>query len=228
MSVGLYGQTVAQSFKSDTAFIAEARIAAAKRYTTDVGVNSNFYSGSAYNEYSPQEDEHPYYTADWKYGSVNYGGEQYDNVPLLYDMAEDQLISAYVHGNSIRLVRDKVRWFTFDNKKFIKITGPLLPLGFYQLVYEGKDFRYLIRRQKTFYMRTDGNTLRNSFDLKTDYFMEKDGRIYQVRSQRALLSLLGDKKQEVKRFMRENDIRYIINREASAPSILGYYEQLNP
>jgi len=218
-------QATGQSFKADTAFIAEARANAIKRYTDEVGVNSNFYNGSQYIEYSPQTDEHPYLLPDWTYGSVTYGGERYDHVSLLLDVAEDQLITTYSYGNPIRLVREKVGAFTMNDKSFVRVSDPQVPAGFYQLVYSGET-RFLIKRRKTFYTKVDGNDIRNAYDLKVDYYLYKNGTYHNVRGERSLLAPLADRKQDVKKFMREQHIRYGADKERAAISILGFYDQI--
>jgi hypothetical protein len=214
-----------QSFTSDTSFVAEARKNAIARYNKEVDINSSFFSGSEYAEYVPQVDEHPYLIQDWTYGSVNYGGAQYDHVSLLFDIAEDQVISAYPYGNLFRLVREKVRSFTMNDMTFVKVSDPQVSPGFYQLVYAG-DTRFLVRHRKTLYKKVDGNDIRNAFDLKVDYYLVKDGTYHSIRGLRSLLAVLGDHKQELKKFIRERHIRYSENKEESAISILGFYDQI--
>lgn len=216
-----------QSFASDTGFVANARTSAIKRYTEEVGVNSSFYNGSEYHEYSPQLNEHPYLVPDWTYGTVVYGREQYDHVPLLFDIAEDQLITSYIHGNPIRLVRERVQSFTLNDTKFIRVDNRQVPSGFYQLVY-GNKTSFLIRRQKTFHTVLDGSVLRNAFDFKIEYYLVKDGKFHTIRGERGLLVALGDHRQELKRFIRDRNIRFHVNKERSAYSILQYYDQLTP
>jgi hypothetical protein len=214
-----------QSLQSDTAFVAQARANAIKRHTEEVGVNSNFYNGAQYEEYSPQTNEHPYLHPDWSYGSVEYDGEFYKRVPLLFDIANDQVVSSYIHGNTFRLVNEKVGSFILKDQKFVRITDEQVPAGFYQLVYDGKT-RFVIRRRKMFFTKLDGNVIRNAFDLKIEYYLVKDGKFHLVRGERSLLGSLGDHKQEVKKFMRERRIHYGSDKEKSAVSILTYYDQI--
>jgi hypothetical protein len=221
------GAALGQEFKSDTAFIATAKASAIRLYTVEAGVKSNFYNGSEYYEYSPQADEHPYLDPNWKYGSVLYGRELYTNVPLLLDIADDDLITTYSHGNAIRLVHDKVESFTIEEDRFRSINDPQVPRGFYQVVYEGET-SFMIRRAKTFHARIEGNTIQNDFDLKVVHYVVKDGIFHIVRGERSLLSALGDHRQELKKFIRERKIEYRSNKEKSAYAILQYYDQLTP
>jgi ribosomal protein L21E len=214
-----------QNSLSDTAFVALAQQNAVKLYTTRIGAVSNVYNGGQYMEYRPQEDEHPYLTPDWIYGDVEYGGEHYKSVSLLYDLSVDELITMHTHGNAIQMIQRKVKSFQLGDRTFVRINNDQIKEGFYERLYDGK-VKFYARRQKSLYVKASGNVLRNMFESYDYYYLLKDGRFHSFKSRGSLLRLLSDHKAELKKFARETKMNYRSDREGSAVRILGYYDEI--
>src|SRR5687768_6744309 len=79
----------------DTTFLQEAVLNAVKQYEASLAEQSILYNGSEYAEPSRTENEyHPFFKSDdWLIGSVDYDGEQFTDIPLLYDLTGDKLIT---------------------------------------------------------------------------------------------------------------------------------------
>jgi hypothetical protein len=223
LSIGLIR---GQAYIADTTFVADAKKNAVKLYTARLGVVSNVYNGSEYAEYRPQRDENPYLTPDWIYGSVNYGGEQYESIPLLLDIANDELITMYASGNAIQMIREKVRSFKLEDRTFARLTNSQVSPGFYELMYDGK-VKYYAKRQKTLYQKLNGTSLMNIFETSNTHYIVKNGTFHTFRTRGALLKVLGDHKAELKKFIREQRLPFGANREKSTVSVLAYYDQLS-
>src|SRR5688572_28813982 len=99
----------AQQPEPDTAFVAESKKQVSALYTTAIQHQSRLYNGSDYVIYIPRDEEHPYFEVDdWAYGSVEYWNELYENIPLMYDINVDQVITEHNRGNPIKLLPEKV------------------------------------------------------------------------------------------------------------------------
>jgi hypothetical protein len=216
-----------QNHTSDTTFLARSHKNAVGLYTTRIGPVSNVYNGGEYLEYRPQNDEHPYLTQDWVYGTVEYGGEQYEQVSLLYDISIDELITMHTYGNAIQMIKQKVKSFVFSDRTFVRIVNDQVPEGFYERMYDGK-VKFYARRQKAFYVKTSANVLINDFESSNTYYLLKDGVFHTFKSRGSLLRHLSDRKSELKKFTREQKMSYRPNREESAIRILRYYDEITP
>jgi hypothetical protein len=196
-------------------------------YTARIGPVSNVYNGGEYLEYRPQDDEHPYLTQDWITGTVEYGGERYESVSLLYDISIDELITMHTSGNAIKMIKQKVESFQLSDRTFVMITNDQVPDGFYERMYDGK-VKFYARRKKALYVKTTGNALFNTFESTNTYYLVKDGMFRSFKSRGSLLRQLSDRKAELKKFIRDQKMSYGSDREEGAVRILRYYDEITP
>ena len=106
----------------DTAFLAQAKKKSIVLYTSIIQHQSRLYNGNDYVIYFPRDEEHPYYkNDDWGNGSVSYWGELYENIPLLFDLAVDQIITEHNRGNPIKLLAEKVQGFVIWDHTFVRL-----------------------------------------------------------------------------------------------------------
>ncbi len=211
---------------ADTTFIADARKSAVRVYTTTVGVGSQLYNGSEYKEYRSQKDEFPYLFDDLMFGDVLFSGELYEGVPLYYDLANDQVVTSYPQGNKIQLTRDKVEYFDIGGHRIVRLNNNQLSEGFYDLLYDGKMKLYA-RRQKVLITKINGNVAENDFELRIKYYLLKDGVYRTVKSKGSILSILKDKKKDLKRLLKEEKLKSKANREKAMARMLAAYEKPN-
>jgi hypothetical protein len=220
-SVSSFGQ----SFKSDTAFVAEARKNFIDRYSTKLGGQSHLYNGSAYTEYISQGEEHPYFIDEWIDGSVVYDGDLYTNVPILYDLSLDRVvIDNQFSIKKVMLVNDKVSEFTIQGHHFVHLTDTELPPAHYELAYDGK-IKVYARHRKTLQSRVVDYSIINQFEEKKLYYIYKDGKFITVRGKRSMLNVLDDKKKELKKFIRDNQLSFT-DRLRDMSRLAQYYDQI--
>ncbi|HCZ36093.1 MAG TPA: hypothetical protein DHV26_09230 [Cytophagales bacterium] len=205
----------AQSIKSDTTFLAEAKKNAIERYTQALHSQSHLINGSRYlgselpdgRNYSTKE--HPFYSPDWEDGTVLYDREWY-HASFHYDITTQNLITDY-SGDYIQLVPEKIEQFTLGNHRFIKLREANLPHGFYEIAYDGPTPVY-IRWQKITETRFIDNKIMPEFIPKTTYFIKKNNAFYEVKSKRSVLSLLANHKAELKKFLSSQNQFFSENR----------------
>jgi hypothetical protein len=214
-----------QNSLPDTAFVAEAQKNAVKFYLSRPGFVSNVYNGTQYTEYRPQDNEHPYLTEDWIYGNVIYGGDRYESVPMLLDLSVDQLITVYPFGNAIQMIQDKVNSFELGSRKFVRLGNGQVKEGFYEQMYDGK-VKFYIRREKALQVRLQGTIQESSFEMSKAYYLYKDGVYHSFKTRKKFLHILEDRKQELKRYMRESGINFGADREMNAVRVLAYYDKI--
>lgn len=219
--------TTSWAQSTDTTFLADARKNAVRVYTTTVGVGSQLFNGSEYKEYRSQKDEFPYLFDDLMFGDIKFGGELYEGVPLYYDLVSDQVITSYPQGHKIQLTRNKVDYFDIGDHRVVRLNNNQLTEGFYDQLYDGKMKLYA-RRQKVLITKINGNVAENDFELRVKYYLLRNGSYRSIKSKGSILSILKDRKKELKRMLKEEKLRSKENREKAMARMLAVYEQLNP
>lgn len=222
-------RATAQSYTADTLFVARAKEYAQSLYQQSIGSQAGLFNGSAYVEYQPLKDEHPYFFADWVEGSIHYNGELYEKVPLLYDLQTDKIITEHARSfNKIQLVDEKVNYFILGDRTFLRLTDKGIAPGFYELVYDGRT-RFYVKSRKEQQERNTVTELLRTFEEKKTYFIYKGGTYFVVKSKKSVLAVLEDRKSELKKFIKQNRLSFSKDRIKSLTLITQHYDQLqNP
>jgi hypothetical protein len=188
------------------------------------------YNGKEHTGYSPRIKGHAYYlTREWQYGSVLYDGVHYKDVAILYDSYKDQVVVKHPNDQFIvSLVSPKVNSFTIAGRRFIPLEADQpqnIKGGFYELLTDG-TVQVLAKRWKT--MREYINvTMEYEFMEHNQYIIKKDGTYNIIRSEGKLLDVLGDKRAEVKQYLKKNGIRYKKTPEEAIVKAVEYYQSLS-
>jgi hypothetical protein len=216
----------AQNFKADTSFLADARKNAIQLYTSSLSAQSHLYSGSAYAEYKAKGDENPYFIDEWLTGTIYYDGDFYENVPLLYDISRDKLITDHRYSiNKIELINERIGYFTINAHRFVPLKNKKIPDGFYELAYDGPTKVY-VRYQKTLQSKAVDYSIENRFEEKNSFYIFQNNQFFSVKSKGSVLKVLEDKKTELKKFIRDNQLGFGPNRVKDISRVVQYYDQL--
>jgi hypothetical protein len=216
----------------DTTFVKTARKNAIAMYEKGIGAQARLYNGSKYVEPDHTFEEHPYYLSiDWINGDVLYDGELFQNVPLMLDLNSGQLITEhYSNGQPIRLVPEKVGYFTMSGHRFQRIdnetvASSLPATTFYEVLYAGKS-KVVARRQKLLHEEIDNAVIETTFDERNHYYIFKGGIFHQVKSKGSVLKLFQEQKQNLKRMLRQRKAEFRGNHELLYKSAAEYYDTL--
>jgi hypothetical protein len=230
--IGLFSLTVqAQNLKPDSSFVNDAVASSVKIYDDFIHGQELFYNGSAYVEPARTGEPHPFFMSeDWTFGDLSFDGEIFRNVPLLYDIMIDQLITESATGNMQVLPREKVRWFTLSEKKFeyidTKTVNNSLPRsGFYELLYGGKT-KVICLRQKLQQEKIEARVLDIYYEEKNRYFVLRGDEFVSVKNKGSLIKVLKDQKSELKSFVRKNATQFNADRDALMAAIARQYDVL--
>jgi hypothetical protein len=134
-----------QSAPADSTLLQQSVQQVYARYRTAMHLHSHLYNGSEYVDYDHYIDGHQYFGSDeWEDGTIHYDGTLYRQVPLLYDVRYDQVITENLAGPlRIRLVAEKVRYFTLLGHTFVRIVADSttqggVRTGFYDQLYDDR------------------------------------------------------------------------------------------
>lgn len=194
---------------------------------------ARLYNGREYNFYFGFEGL-AYFQArafDEK-GSIVFDGVKFDQVPLLLDLFKQKLVTMLPnHVAKLELSSEKISSFTLYDHHFINTqftvanNKNVLISGFIDQLYIGKC-KILVKREKKVHETSNMQGLKKFFVDKSSYFLEKQGKVYQFASEKSLLVLLADKKNEMKRYLKENNIKFKNDPERTMVMIVAYYDKL--
>jgi hypothetical protein len=159
-------------------------------------------------------------TAATSPGSVVYDGSLYTNIPMLYDLVRDQVVVGDKDGYLIGLFMRRVQEFSLQGHHFINT-----PRGIYDQLVTGV-IGIRVRRTKRIEETIVGMELIHPIVGKDYHYAVKDGVYYELHNQGSLLTLMNDRKKEVKAFIRAGKIKYRKDPEGAACKIAAYYNQL--
>ncbi len=194
--------------------------------------NIGLYNGSEY-LHSPYNIKSSCFfkSADILNGSVYYDGNFYENIPMHFDMAtNDVVIPDYTKSYLVKLIASKIDYFIIDGSRFINgsiIHGVPLPqlTGFYQVLYNNKTSVFARKEKKLeLSAKLDEN---DSHYIEFDwYYVYINKELYQVRNERSVLNVFKERKAELKRFINSNKINFKKNFEDALIRTAAYYDQI--
>lgn len=218
--------------EGDTAFIATAQTNTRILYNKALAAQSRLYNGGRYVLPKQTFEQHPYFhSEDWITGSLLYDGEYFHDVPLMYDLVNGALITEHFpSGHPIRLVREKLEHFSVADHYFEKIindsvSGSLPGTGFYDVLYNGES-KVVASRSKFLREKIEGTIVTFTYEEKNRYFVLRNGVFFPVRSKGSVLKLMDDRRQELRKHLKQQKIVFSDNRERALKSLAEHYDTL--
>ena len=235
LSALIHYQAVAQSSSPrDSLAVAAAVTAATQQYVKDVQPESVLFNGPEYvNRTSPGTIGHPFFeTAEPHPGTIMYRGARFQNIPLNYDLALDQVLLSYPgQVATVQLVPDQITTFSLGSHQFVRLLADssaksAAPTGFYEVLLPG-PVSLLARHTKRVERTTVQQNLRLTFRQTDQLFVRTASTVAPVGNLKDVLALLPAHKAEVQRYARQQQLRFSsAQREASFLSALRYYASL--
>lgn len=222
----------AQNFTLDSASNKNAENTAISYFNEFIGQESWLYNGPSYEFFKVKTDNSAFFqdVTSFGKGSVIYNGYRYDNIPLLYDIYNDLVVSIYHNGFSkYSLISERLSEFYLNNHHFVYLqgnsNGAKTPLkgGFFDLIYDGK-LQVLVKRSKILQETIGSSEIRNYFILKADYYLKKDGVYYPISKERSFLNHFKDQKSEFKKQLNIAGIKFKNDPERAMIILADYYD----
>jgi hypothetical protein len=227
-------KTVAAQPGTDSSNYKQAVANLANHFNGSIGQESRLYNGFIYPGYPPYIQGNAYLDDidGFRTGVVDYDGQHYDNVSLLYDIYADQLI-VQLPGKTqpLRLVSDKIADFDLLNRHFVRVanSGYGIKSGFYEQLYGGRSqvLNKLAKTQESNSNKTSGveHYFKPVQDFH-DYYIRKGGRYYGVDGLNSVLDLFKDKKKEIRKYIKDNNLSFNGLRELALAAIAAYYDRI--
>jgi hypothetical protein len=193
--------------------------------------DQTLYTGRLWiKKYSNIDGDEFLFTGDYLNGSVSIGGRIYQDIPLKYDIYNDEIISPNNRNLVIQLNKERIDSFSlvFLDKvqKFRKISADTVKgfNGFVNVLYSGS---------RSFCVKYKKNIELLAVDRKFDKFYEtrkmfllQDGKVNQFAGRAELFKLMGEKKQEVRNYIKKNKLQIFKNQPESFIPVIAFYDNL--
>jgi hypothetical protein len=223
---------LAQDAANDTSFYRKSLSSARALYMKNIGANSYLYNGGAYEHYWNRVIGHPFFITDqFQQGTLYYDGTFYENVPLVYDMFRDELVSKnFSKTIDQKILSEKIRYFTIGNASFIRIVadsvnGASLTTGFYEKLYDG-SVAVLEKHEKKIERSLKAEENSSKFTQYDRFYIAKDGKYYSVETEGDLVGIFKDQKTEIRKFLNRKDIRFKKDKARTMIQVAAFYDGL--
>jgi hypothetical protein len=178
---------------------------------------------------------HPYFLGqEWLDGSVIACGQQFNSLLLQYDILGDYLIyidrSADGSVSRIQLNKEYISGFSISGHRFVTISREevselLNPHYFEALVIDKVSL--LTRWEKKFEKSDVENFPYGRFSsVNKTICILKEGMLIKISNRSSVLKCLADKKPELIRFMKENNIKGLNLKDNELTEIVNYYNKI--
>lgn len=191
--------------------------------------NQVLYNGRLWrNPYTKVRDDQFIFTPDLISGSVVTGGRIFKDVPLKYDIFKDELLTQTPHGLMLQLNKEMVDSFSlnFNDREylFVRTDSASEYSGYVNLLYKGKSSFVVKYRKNIELLAVDKKY--DQFYLIRRMYLVRDNSSDQFSGKLQLMRLLGERKKEVRSFMKKNKIIPSKNNPESFIPVIEYYDSI--
>ncbi|MBW3467142.1 hypothetical protein [Arthrospiribacter ruber] len=203
-------------------------------YRENILLDQEIVSGGYYVDPSKNIEGHPYFEyRSFELGQITINGLQYKDVPLLYDIWNDELLTFQpVYKKKILIRADKIDEFQLANKRhFIRVDENPGYIhhrnGIYELLEEGK-INLLAKHFKRTKDKRDVSKFSDVFYEKTDYFLRKGDDIEVIRRKKQAREFLDMDKKDFRHAIRGERLSFKSQREDFLKRLVQYINQEKP
>lgn len=169
------------------------------------------------------------FTKDFLPGSVTISGREFTDLSLKYDIYNDQLLAVNSNHIIIQLNKEMIDCFALEWNNSIYRFQRLDPdslnslSGFVNVLVDGNTCLYVKYRKEIIYLSVDNKS--DMFEQMFHSYLKKDGKIQMVNGRRDFYKILSDRKQQIKSFIKTNNINVYKKEPASFIPVVEYYNK---
>ena len=173
--------------------------------------NSDLHYGEVYQEKHRVKSKKTKFfpEPDFVLGSVVFNGQPYFDIPLKYNIYDDELLmltDKQFGGTILQLHKKQVNSFKIGNHFFIKIHNTEIANGFYEVALESPIFSLLKKHRKSLRQLLGENLVFYEFeDEEKDYFLRYQNTYHSIEKISDLISIFSKYETELKSFEEKQD-----------------------
>jgi len=202
-------------------------------YTKAMKEESHLYNGREDVNYNFRLNGHPYFEGrEWKIGNLEYDGSLYENVPLMYNLLSQQLLTRHHDGYiRIQLSKEKVHSFTLAGHSFLNIQAVSkkkagIEPGYYDVLADGETKFVVFRTKKIDELISSDNQVRRDVLVDDERYIFKQGNYIKITSKGSVYKALKEKKKELQKYVIDNNLDFKSNPEYAIAKIIEHYNGL--
>ena len=163
------------------------------------------YNGPEYAKVYTTVSGNPFFRDQPATGWVDYYGNRYENISILYDIEDDLLIfHEPVQQIRISLVNEKTGGFMLDGHHFIVLRDATGFKGYYEELYSGKR-RVLVKWQK---ILTRTGSEEGKYITYSQLFIQDGVTLIQVSSKQDAFAYFGRDKKKMQQYYHSQHLDY--------------------
>ena len=198
--------------------------------------NTELYYGIVYKPQKYIAVGHPFFKEDKFYNStLGFDGKIYSNIRIKYDLL-NQFFILYqdTYENHPRFLKlnnnliDSIIIYDINTEYFFKSLNKYsLPsdMKFFEILYEG-NLSFVTGRRKYIQEYAVHGRKHRINELKR-YYIIRDDKVHLILTKRDVLSLLIDKKDEVKKYIRKERLKIKLKKPNDIIKLLSFYESIS-
>lgn len=198
--------SIAQVAKADLPFLSS--------YKEEIRYFQELITGGQYAEPSALIKGDPYhFSRQFEVGSLRINGITYPEVPLVYDVFRDQLVTFHpVFNQKILIKPEKIDGFTLSNGQlFSYLPGNASYIrhsnGIYEVLARGKSLA-LAKRYKTSKSLRELSRFDEEYVTKVDYFIWIEGVFFPINSSKQAFMALGLSAKALKKELKSKGLQF--------------------
>jgi len=163
-------------------------------------------------------------------GSVTIHGKLFENIPLKYDIYNDEILTITDNGIILQLNKEMIDLFTMNYENQVLSFRNLMAdsvtslSGYVNVLYDGGISLYIKYRKEILTLAVENKY--DMFNQINRVFVKKDGEIIKVASKGELLKLFEEEKHQVRGFIRSSRINVSRKYPESFKPVIEYYDKL--
>ncbi|WP_143189520.1 hypothetical protein [Algoriphagus hitonicola] len=204
------------------------------QYQAELPFFQELITGAQYPEPPRNHDGFPFLeTRSFQNGGLTINRVFYPDVPLLYDIRYDQLVTFHpLFTQKLLINPDKIDAFVLsDERQFIKVKGNERYFynrnGFYELLESG-SYRLISKHYKEEKPAREVGEFVAYYVEYEDFFLEKEGEFFPIRKKKDAIKLLQIEKKAVREKLIKKGIYFNQNPRKFLISLVKLYNSSKP
>lgn len=201
-----------------------------KVYNSSSSQKEELYMGRQYMGHASNIKGSAYFLSSlMNKGDLCYEGVWHHDIPLLFDMHTDDLITVNEEGARFVLNKTKINAFIIEGHEFEKIEkdGKEETSGFYKrLTKAGKAVAY-VKIDKVLKKEVDNAGVEKIFEENIKYYINVGGKMWYVKKEKDILSVLKDKQSLLLEYKKANNLSFRNNPQDFIIQSVNYYNKLS-
>ncbi|MCJ7448630.1 MAG: hypothetical protein MUO72_13150 [Bacteroidales bacterium] len=190
------------------------------------------YNGRIWHNLYIRVNGDPFFlSGDFLTGNVFFNGREFQNLKIKYDICNDEVI-LYVNPQTIiTLNKEMIEEFTIEYQNRLHHVlnmgndSASLLNGYVNVLYDGPTALFVKYIKKVDIQSL--NRVNDEFYQQHRIYIRKDSAIVQVSGRRELFNLLGDRKTEIRSYIKRDRLNVIRKDPDSFVPVLQFYDSQN-